>query len=368
MLPFEDVKSSDWFAKAVEYVYSHDIFSGTSATTFTPNVAMTRGMFVTVLGRMSGVDPGDHDGETTFSDVQPAVSYAPYVQWAAQYGIAADNQGLIEGCSVQGSLQMDGLSAYVPPDSSSNYQCVALDGYLGGIAALNTGAIARCRNSGSVKNGQYTGGIAARSTGGAENCFNTGTVAAIAPTDDACSYGGGICSASSGSVRACYPAGRIPFPGDDPCIAQNTGSVQNCYFYDRPVSDVDGGLSDGQMRAAASYDGFDFDAVWEFDDSTGYPFPMLQNAPRFTAAQDIANFGGGSEQPWDAYLVSTAEHLSNICLFPDACFRLTDDISVTAADYGEPFDFSGVLDGGGCRVSVTFPKLQARSSFWETAA
>ena len=328
-------------------------------------------------------------------DVQIRVELEKYTDRTAVFigGIAADNQGLIEDCSVQGSLQMDGLSTYVSPNGSSSSQRVALDGYLGGIAgqnggtiqncanlaqleelhslsssynntynsvggiaALNTGAIARCRNSGSVKNGQYTGGIAARSTGGVENCFNTGTVAAIAPSDDACSYGGGICGVSSGSVRACYSAGRIPFPGDDPCVAQNTGSVQSCYFYEHAARDVDGGLSDGQMRNAASYDGFDFDAVWELDGSTGYPFPVLKNAPRLTAAQDTTHFDGGSGQPLDAYLVSTAEHLRNIRLFPDACFRLTDDITVTAADYGEPFDFSGVLDGGGCRVRVTFPE------------
>lgn len=328
-------------------------------------------------------------------DVQIRVELEKYTDRTAVFigGIAADNQGLIEDCSVQGSLQMDGLSTYVSPNGSSSSQRVALDGYLGGIAgqnggtiqncanlaqleelhslsssynntyksvggiaALNTGAIARCRNSGSVKNGQYTGGIAARSAGGVENCFNTGIVAAIAPSDDACSYGGGIYGVSSSSVRACYSAGRIPFPGDDPCVAQNTGSVQSCYFYEHAVSDVGGGLSDGQMRNAASYDGFDFDAVWELDGSTGYPFPVLKNAPRLTVAQDTDNFGGGSGQPWDAYLVSTAEHLRNIRLFPDACFRLTDDITVAAADYGEPFDFSGVLDGGGCRVRVTFPE------------
>ena len=92
-LPFEDVKSSDWYAAAVEYVYSHSLFSGTSATTFTPNGTMTRGMFVTVLGRMAGVDPDDYSGETPFSDVPPAAYYAPYVQWAAKYGIAAGTGG-----------------------------------------------------------------------------------------------------------------------------------------------------------------------------------------------------------------------------------------------------------------------------------
>ena len=48
---------------------------------------MTRGMFVTVLGRMAGVNPDDYSGETPFSDVPQTMYYAPYVQWAAKYGI-----------------------------------------------------------------------------------------------------------------------------------------------------------------------------------------------------------------------------------------------------------------------------------------
>lgn len=88
-MPFRDVKASDWYAEAVEYVYSHNIFNGTSATTFAPDGTMTRGMFVTVLGRMAGVDPDDYSGETPFSDVPQTMYYAPYVQWAAKYGITA---------------------------------------------------------------------------------------------------------------------------------------------------------------------------------------------------------------------------------------------------------------------------------------
>ena len=88
-MPFQDVKSSDWCAKAVEYVYSHGIFNGTSTATFSPSGTMTRGMFVTVLGRMAGVNPDDYSGETPFSDVPQTMYYAPYVQWAARYGITA---------------------------------------------------------------------------------------------------------------------------------------------------------------------------------------------------------------------------------------------------------------------------------------
>ena len=49
-LPFKDVKSQ-WYADSVGFVYSKGLFSGTAADTFSPNAKMTRGMFITVLGR-----------------------------------------------------------------------------------------------------------------------------------------------------------------------------------------------------------------------------------------------------------------------------------------------------------------------------
>lgn len=49
-MPFQDVKSSDWCAKAVEYVYSHGIFNGTSTATFSPSGTMTRGCLSRCLG------------------------------------------------------------------------------------------------------------------------------------------------------------------------------------------------------------------------------------------------------------------------------------------------------------------------------
>ena len=52
-LPFTDV-ASGWYVESVTFAYAHDLFSGTSATRFSPNQYMTRGMFITVLGRFAG--------------------------------------------------------------------------------------------------------------------------------------------------------------------------------------------------------------------------------------------------------------------------------------------------------------------------
>ena len=48
---FSDVKSNDWFYNAVNFVTQKGMFNGTDASSFSPNGTMTRGMFVTVLGR-----------------------------------------------------------------------------------------------------------------------------------------------------------------------------------------------------------------------------------------------------------------------------------------------------------------------------
>ena len=89
---FTDVASDSWYASAVRYVCANGFFNGTSATTFAPEGNMTRAMFVTVLGRMAGVDPADYPG-TDFTDVQEGLWYAPYVKWAAQYGITTGTGG-----------------------------------------------------------------------------------------------------------------------------------------------------------------------------------------------------------------------------------------------------------------------------------
>jgi len=87
--PFTDVKETDWFYDFVQYVRMNGIFSGTSKSTFDPDGTMTRGMFVTVLGRMAGVDTEAYKGQSAFSDVPAAMYYAPYVAWAAKHGITS---------------------------------------------------------------------------------------------------------------------------------------------------------------------------------------------------------------------------------------------------------------------------------------
>ncbi|WP_256759504.1 S-layer homology domain-containing protein [Cohnella sp. WQ 127256] len=85
---FKDVKLTDWFYNAVTYVQQNGIFGGTGNDSFSPDGTMTRAMYVTVLGRMAGVDVSKYT-MSKFADVQADAWYAPYVQWAVEKGITS---------------------------------------------------------------------------------------------------------------------------------------------------------------------------------------------------------------------------------------------------------------------------------------
>ena len=85
VLPFDDISQSAWYYGAVEYVYSTDMMQGTSATTFSPEVEMSRGMIATVLYRLANIPT--LTGSTPFSDVGGNEWYTDAIQWAAENSI-----------------------------------------------------------------------------------------------------------------------------------------------------------------------------------------------------------------------------------------------------------------------------------------
>ena len=84
---FADVAADAWYADAVQYVYENGMMSGTSETTFSPDLTTTRGMIVTILYRLEN-EPAV-TGTTAFTDVAADQYYANAVAWAAQNGIVS---------------------------------------------------------------------------------------------------------------------------------------------------------------------------------------------------------------------------------------------------------------------------------------
>lgn len=83
---FSDVSKTAWYYDAVQQAYNNEWFMGTSASKFSPDANMTRGMFVTVLGRFANAmgTPSDR-----FNDVSSESYYAGFVAWAAENGIVS---------------------------------------------------------------------------------------------------------------------------------------------------------------------------------------------------------------------------------------------------------------------------------------
>ena len=82
---FRDVKAEDWFFEAVDHLAAEGCIAGITENSFGPGLDMTRASFLTLLGRLAGVELTH--AETRFTDV-PADSYCSgYVAWAVEKGI-----------------------------------------------------------------------------------------------------------------------------------------------------------------------------------------------------------------------------------------------------------------------------------------
>lgn len=84
-----DVKPTDWFYPAVQYVAEHDYMVGVGGERFAPTMEMTRSMFVTLLARVEGVE--GESKKSNFKDVPDNTWYTQSVNWAAANGIVEGN-------------------------------------------------------------------------------------------------------------------------------------------------------------------------------------------------------------------------------------------------------------------------------------
>ena len=85
---FQDVTADQWFYEAVDHMASEGYILGISQTHFGPGLNMNRASFVTLLGRLEGVEKVF--AETRFADVPADSFYSGYVAWA-------DKQGIVKG-------------------------------------------------------------------------------------------------------------------------------------------------------------------------------------------------------------------------------------------------------------------------------
>lgn len=79
--PFTDVSSNAYYYDAVMWAVENDVTNGTSKTTFSPDITVTRGQTVTFLYRNAG---SPTVSGSSFSDVAADAFYADAVAWAVE--------------------------------------------------------------------------------------------------------------------------------------------------------------------------------------------------------------------------------------------------------------------------------------------
>ncbi len=89
---FTDIKAGKWYSKAIDHAYSYGFIAGVSKTEFGLNDNITRGMFITILARIAGVDTSgaaNKAATTKFEDVKVGKYYTAAIKWASENGVVA---------------------------------------------------------------------------------------------------------------------------------------------------------------------------------------------------------------------------------------------------------------------------------------
>lgn len=117
-LPFTDVNPGDWFYEAVAWAYANDIVAGTSATTFAPNVDITREQMTVILyGYTAKYAPAFTGGGTSLGRFADAGSVANWSYAAMNWAVG---NGLISG------IESDGVTYLAPQGSATRAQASAI--------------------------------------------------------------------------------------------------------------------------------------------------------------------------------------------------------------------------------------------------
>ena len=83
-ISFRDVSSNEYYYDAVRWAVSVGVTNGTSETTFSPNMTVTRAQVVTFLWRYNGEPSPKNLNDDTFKDINRSEYYYKAVLWAVE--------------------------------------------------------------------------------------------------------------------------------------------------------------------------------------------------------------------------------------------------------------------------------------------
>ncbi len=281
------------------------------------------------------------------------------------------SEGTITNCyvvggKISGKRNVGGLVGSNNGLVTASYSRASVTGWneVGGLVGGNSayGEIVDCYAGGEVIGQSYVGGLVGNNATGSGR-------------------GGGL---HSGTISNCYSTavvsgdqlvgGLVGYSGDGGGIS---GSFWDIETSDQTISDGGVGKTTAEMQDPntfinAGYAGWDFvgapdgpSDIWAEPDGAGYPVLWWQ----LSSLPELPAFSGGTGEPDDPYLISTADELNSIGHNPRlmaAHFKLVDDIDLDDTNFliiSSPFyPFRGTFDGNGHTIS-NFSYIAANETY-----
>ncbi len=153
-------------------------------------------------------------------------------------GLVAVNAGALTGCYSTGAVtsggsgQHYGIGGLVGSNSGAVTRChstARINGTssdAGGLVGGNGGSLTECYSTGAVNTtGAYVGGLVGGNVGTVTQCYCTGMVTTTGR------YAGGLVGRNGGSLTECYSTGAVSTTGGDVggLAGNNDGTVTRCY-------------------------------------------------------------------------------------------------------------------------------------------
>ncbi len=286
-------------------------------------------------------------------------------------GIAGYSEGTIYQCLFQGSVTGRSTLGGICGGNEERIDSCGAEGIIGGsesriggVAGSSTGIVFYSRADCDVRGAGYVGGLIG-------NLYGAGTTAvrycySRGPVTGQGHPGGLVGNATKSDMYQCYATGLVT-SGETAGGLVGRGSdasVVDC-FWDVNSTGAETSLggtakTTEQMREAETYLRWECAGVWTIEDSRDYPRLFWENAPGTPIIP--GNYGGGSGEPNDPYLIYSAEdlyELSNRECHWDKHVVLMSDIDMQYFDpnkggrefTGIATGFSGTFDGNGHVIS-----------------
>jgi len=293
-------------------------------------------------------------------------------------GLVGYNDGYMVDCysivAVTGNDNIGGLVGNNGGRTNKCYSSGTVNGTesVGGLAGGNyrinvlwgrSGSFIQCCSSSSVTGSKGVGGLVGYNEHNVAACYSTGAVSGIENV-------GGLVgeNASSSSIANCYSTGSVLGSTNVGGLLGNNINEVTDSFWDTETSGQTtsaGGI--GKTTAEMHKSDIFMDAgwdlvgqpdgphdIWAMPIGDGYPILWWQISP----PPALPTFSGGTGEPDNPYLISTADQLNSIGhnqRLMRAHFKLIADIDLSGIDFfligSELYPFGGVLDGNGKKIS-----------------